>query len=156
MSDVAAADRARGEAALLSAIERLARDAGQHLLTDRAQESDLAGLERTLEHPLPASFRTYLSRLGAGILYDRHEVFGPQSLQLHDIEFVPSLPAVLKQLRGAGLDPRLLPFHRDKGRVHAFDLGGGAKEPVPVRAMDGSARYPDLAAFLESVVLAAR
>ena len=92
--------------------------------------------------------------MGSGILYDRHEVFGPHSLQLHDIEFVPSLPSVLKHL-GASLGPALLPFHRGGGRVHVFDLGGGAEEPVPVRAVDGSASYPDLARFLEAVVLPA-
>jgi hypothetical protein len=137
---------------LLDVIDVLVRDSGQHLLTGPAHETDLAGLERALALPLPASFRTYLGRMGSGILYDRHEVFGPHSLQLHDIEFVPSLPGVLRQLR-ASLGPKLLPFHRGRGLVHVFDLGGGAQEPVPVRAMDGSASYPDLAAFLEAVVL---
>ncbi len=158
MRDVrAAADLVNGQAReqqerLLDVIDRLVRDSGQHLLTGPAHETDLAGLERTLALPLPTSFRTLLGRMGSGIFYDQHEVFGPHSLQLHDIEFVPSLPGVRKHL-GALLAPALLPFHRGGGQVHVFDLSGGADEPVPVRALDGSASYPDLATFLEAVVL---
>lgn len=137
---------------LRGAIERLTRDAGRHLLTEPALDADLLGVERTLGLRLPASFRELLGRIGSGILYDRHEVFGPLSLQLHDIEFVPSLPAVRKQLAEA-LAPALLPFHREGRRVHVFDLGNGADEPVPVRALDGPQTYPDLVTFLEAVVL---
>jgi hypothetical protein len=133
---------------LLEVLARLARDESQHLLTGPASEADIAALERALGRRLPSSYRTLLARLGSGILYDRHELFGPHSLQLHDIEFVPSLTAVLRQL-GPSLGPDLLPFHRGGGRVHVLDLGGG------VRALDGSAGYPDLAAFLEAIVLRA-
>ena len=151
MSD-AAAGRVTGRLSLPDVIDLLVRDSGQHLLTGPAHEDDLQGLERSVALPLPESFRTYLGRMGSGILYDRHEIFGPHSLQLHDIEFVPSLPGLLRQL-GPSLPAKLLPFHRGRGRVHAFDLSGGGAEPAPVRAVDGSATYPDLAAFLEAVVL---
>ena len=137
---------------LLGVIDRLVRDSSQHLLTEPAHETDLEGLERTLGLPLPASYRSLLGRMGSGILYDRHEVFGPHSLQLHDIEFVPSLPGVRRHL-ATSVGPRLMPFHRDGGRVHVFNLSSGSDEPVPVRALDGSASYPDLATFLEAVVL---
>jgi hypothetical protein len=147
-----AADAAAGAAPLLDMIDVLTRDSGQHLLTGPAHEDDIASLERALGLRLPASFRLYLARMGSGILYDRHEVFGPHSLQLHDIEFIPSLTGLLRQLRPAP-GPGLVPFHRVLGRVHAFDLGGGPAEPVPVRALDGSASYPDLASFLEAVVV---
>jgi hypothetical protein len=128
------------------------RDCGQHLLTGPTPEADLQGQERALNLRLPRSFRTLLSLMGAGILYDRHELFGPLSLQLHDIEFVPSLPAMCRHLAFT-LAPGLLPFHRSEGQVHLFDLRGGAESPVAVRALDGAASYPDLAAFLVSVVL---
>ena len=157
MTDARSAAEAQRAAArderLLHAIKRLERDGARHLLTEPAQEADLAGLEHGLALRLPASFRALLGRLGSGILYDRHEMFGPLSLQLHDIEFVPSLHAMRKLLSNA-LAPPLLPFHREGRRVHAFDLSHGADEPVPVRALDGSAAYPDFVTFLETVVLA--
>lgn len=137
---------------MLRVLDRLVRDSGQHLLTGPAHEADLARLEQTLGQPLPHEFRALLLRMGSGILYDRHELFGPHQLQLHDIEFVPSLLGVQKLL-GASLAPGMLPFHRGGGVVHAFDLRNGTAEPVPVTALDGSATYPDLAAFLEAVVL---
>ena len=151
MSD-AAAGRVGSPSRLTRVLDLLVRDSGQHLLTGPAHEEDLAWLERVVALPLPASFRAYLGRMGSGILYDRHEVFGPHSLQLHDIEFVPSLPALLRQL-GPSLPAKLLPFHRGRGCVHAFDLGAGAAEPVRVRALEGPAVYPDLATFLEAAVL---
>jgi hypothetical protein len=148
----AAAVPASGDARdqhLLEVLARLLRDESQHLLTGPASEADIAALERVLGRRLPASYRTLLACLGWGIFYDRHELFGPHSLQLHDIEFVPSLNAVLRQLAPSP-GPDLLPFHRGGGCVHLLDLRGGG-----VRALDGSAAYPDLAAFLEAVVLRA-
>jgi hypothetical protein len=136
-------------------LDQLVRDSGKHLLTGPAHEADLAGLEQALGTPLPASFRALLSRIGSGILYDRHELFGPHQLQLHDIEFVPSLLGLQKQLGGA-LPPGLLPFHRGEGVVHVLDVRAGAAEPVAVRALEGTASYPDLAAFLAAVILPAQ
>lgn len=135
-------------------LDRLVRDSGQHLLTGPAHEADLGRLEQALGLSLPHAFRTLLARMGSGILYDRHEMFGPHQLQLHDIEFVPSMLGVQKHL-GAALAPGLIPVHRGGGLVHALDLRGGSEEPVPVVALDGSASYADLPAFLEAVVLPA-
>lgn len=137
---------------MLQVLDRLVRDSGQHLLTGPAHEADLARLEEALGSSLPARFRALLARMGSGILYDRHEVFGPHQLQMHDIEFVPSLLGVRKHL-GKSLEPGLLPFHRGGGVVHALDVRNSTEEPVPVVALDGSAVYPDLTAFLEAVVL---
>lgn len=137
---------------MLSVLDRLVRDSGQHLLTGPAHESDLARLEQALGRPLPLEFRALLARVGSGILYDRHELFGPHQLQLHDIEFVPSLLAVQKLL-GEALAPGLIPFHRGAGVVHVLDVRHGSDEPVPVTTLDASAVYRDLAAFLEAVVL---
>lgn len=143
-----------GPERMLEVLDRILRDSGQHLLTGPAHESDLARLEQALGRPLPRDFRGLLARMGSGILYDRHELFGPHQLQLHDIEFVPSLLGIQKQL-GASLAPGLLPFHRGSGVVHVLDVRNGSDEPVRVAALDGSAAYPDLAAFLEAVVLPA-
>ena len=151
----AVAEDGTAEAALSRAIDRLARDLDLHLLSGPVEEDELARLEQALAVTLPPSFRTYLSRLGSGLLYDAHEIFGPRSLQLHDIEFVPSLASVVRQLRGT-LGPNLLPFHRGDGTVHVFDLTGGPHEPLPVRALAGGGSYRDLAGFLEAVVVAPR
>jgi hypothetical protein len=137
---------------MLTVLDRLVRDSGQHLLTGPAHEADLARLEQALGVPLPRQYRELLARMGSGIFYDRHELFGPHQLQLHDIEFVPSLLGVHKLL-GQALAPGLLPFHRGGGVFHVLDVRKGTDEPVPVTALDGSAVYRDLAAFLEAVVL---
>ena len=138
--------------ALEALLDRLAADLDRHLLAGPAEEPELSHLEQSLRLRLPAGFRALLRRLGGGILYDRHEVFGPRPLQLHDIEFVPALAAVQGRLR-AGLGPGLLAFHRGGGLVHAFDLRLGGDEPVPIVSMDGAAHYPSLEGFLEAVVL---
>lgn len=132
-------------------IERLAADSGRHLLTGPADEQELLRIESALSLKLPPLFRALLGRLGGGILYDRHELFGPRPLQLHDIEFVPSLQAMRARLASSG--PGLLAFHREGGLVHAFVLGDGSEEPVPIQSLDGARRYPDLGTFLEAVVL---
>ena len=158
MTEVTAAAAGRGAVGqagdLPRALDQLLRDSGKHLLTGPAHEADLAGLEQALGTPLPPAYRALLSRIGSGILYDRHELFGPHSLQLHDIEFVPSLLGVQKQL-GMALSPGLLPFHRGGGIVHVLDVRAGVVEPVPVRTLDGSASHGDLGAFLAAVILPA-
>jgi hypothetical protein len=133
-------------------VERLAADGGRHLLTGPADEQELLRIEGALSLRLPPRFRALLGRLGGGILYDRHELFGPRPLQLHDIEFVPSLQAMRARFASSG--PELLPFHREGGLVHAFVLGEGHEEPIPIQSLDGTRRYPDLETFLEAVVLA--
>ena len=73
--------------------EALERDRHRHLLAPSTEE-DLQRLERAIEHPLPAQYRHFLGRLGGGIYYDRHEVFGAARLMIHDIELVPDVFAV--------------------------------------------------------------
>jgi hypothetical protein len=132
-------------------LDRLAADAGRHLLTGPADEQELARVEHALALRLPPRFRALLRRLGGGIFYDRHEVFGPRPLQLHDIEFVPSLQAMRARL--APTQAGLLPFHRGDGQVHAFVMGDRDGEPVPITSLDGTRRYRDLESFLEDMVL---
>jgi hypothetical protein len=143
----------QGEAeALQPLLDRLVSDGGHHLLTGPAEEAELARVEKALGFPLPPSYRALLTRMGSGILYDRHEFFGPRQLMLHDIEFVPSLIAIQTRL-GQPLPHGLVAFHRGGGHVHVFDLREGAQEPVPVRSLDGARSYPGFVAFVEAVVL---
>ena len=136
-----------------SALDRLAADASRHLLTGPAGEAELRRLEQSLGVRLPAGFRALLARLGGGILYDRHELFGPRPLQLHDIEFVPSLAAMQRRL-GSALAPGMLAFHRGEGMVHTLYLRSNMEDPVAVLSLDGTSRYTDFESFLEAVVLA--
>jgi len=57
----------------------LERDGTRHL-TQSCSEREMDALERALGRRLPNAFRVLLSRVGCGILYDRHELFG--ALQL--------------------------------------------------------------------------
>jgi hypothetical protein len=135
-------------------IDRLAADAEAHLLTGPVEEPELQRVEALLGCRIPPAFRSLLGRLGSGILYDRHELFGARPLLLHDIEFVPSLLSVQSRLNGTAR--RLLAFHRGGGAEHAFLVDGAVGEPVPVVSLDGARRYADFARFLQAVVLADR
>lgn len=134
------------------ALSVLERDCASHL-TQRCAGRDLAQLEASLGLRLPASYRALLARVGCGILYDRHEIFGGLRLMVHDIELVPDLLSLQTRLQ-AGSDrwPRtLVPFHRGRGVIHRLDLSHG-EALVPVVAETGRT-YPDLSAFLETFVL---
>ncbi len=126
----------------------------QHMCTEPAGELELDRLEKALGRKLPADFRIFLSRLGGGILYQRHEFFGARRLMVHDIELVPDLVSFRHRFIesiGQELPGDLVPFHRADGVVHLLDLrGGGAPSVV---SADGKRSYPDLASFLERVVL---
>lgn len=137
------------------ALAALERDAARHL-TQPCSEHDLDALEEALGRRLPADFRALLARVGGGILYDTHEVFGARRLMVHDIELVPDLLSARRGLeaRGLGWPPHLAPFHRCRGAVHLLDLSQG-EGSAPVLAQDGRP-CGDLPAFLESVVLPAR
>src|SRR5436309_5716006 len=118
------------------------------MTTEPASERDLDLLEETLGRRLPDEFRTLLARLGGGILYERHEVFGARRLMVHDIELVPDLVSFRQRLvraSGGDLCQDFVPFHRADGVVHLLDLraDGGAA----VMSLDGTRSYPDLACF---------
>jgi len=132
----------------------VAKGRQQHMFTEPASELELDRLEEALGRKLPTEFRIFLSRLGGGILYERHEVFGARRLMVHDIELVPDLVSFRERyVEGPGheLAEGLVPFHRADGVVHLLDLRGGGG-PLVISA-DGKRSYLDLACFLEQVVL---
>jgi len=133
----------------------LERDGALHL-TQRCSERDLDVLEEALAQRLPAEFRALLVRVGGGILYDKHEVFGGRRLMVHDIELVPDVLSVRRSLEESRppWPAHLIPIHRCQGQLHLLDLSGG-EGSAPVLAEDGRA-WPDLPAFLEAVVLPPR
>jgi hypothetical protein len=131
----------------------LAEGRARHMCTEPAGERELGHLEEALGGTLPADFRTFLSHIGGGILYERHEVFGARRLMVHDIELVPDLVSFRRRFVEAvgPLAEHLVPFHRAEGVVHLLDLrGGGAPSVV---SADGTRSYPDLACFFEQFVL---
>jgi SMI1/KNR4 family protein SUKH-1 len=137
------------------ALALLERDAALHL-TQRCSEHELDALEEALGQCLPADFRSLLVRVGGGILYDRHEVFGGRRLIVHDIELVPDLLSMYRLLAEshANWPAHLVPMHRSQGVLHLLDLSAGAGH-ASVQAADGRA-WPNLPAFLDAVVLPAR
>jgi hypothetical protein len=109
-----------------------------------------------LGRKVPRKLREFLERFGGGIFYERHEIFGCRRLMIHDIEMVPDLLTMSRRLEESdGLPSDLLPFHRADGVVHLMDLRVDADE-CPVLSWKGSVTYPDLAAFLEAVVVPSR
>ena len=136
------------------ALGALARDSPRHMTTELASERDLDVLEEGLGERLPDEFRALLARFGGGIFYERHELFGARRLMIHDIELVPDLLSFRRLLAAEGgpaSERGLVPFHRADGRVHLLDLRRAAG--VPVISADGERSYPDLACFLEQVVI---
>jgi len=135
-------------------LERIELDQAQHMTGGPAAEQEIAELEGRLSRPLPASYRAFLSRLGAGIFYQQHEIFGSRRVMIHDIELVPDVVSMQRQLERD--EPRLrqgqLPLHRAGGILHLIDLNPGADCGRVVRAED-QVGYPDLATFLEAIVL---
>jgi SMI1/KNR4 family protein SUKH-1 len=130
----------------------LERDASLHL-TQRCSERDLEVLEEALGRRLPGGFRAFLARIGGGIIYDRHEVFGCRRLMLHDIELVPDLLSVRRNLEkdGQSWPNHLVPIHRCGGALHLLDLARG-DGTAPVIGEAGQS-WPDLSDFLEAIVL---
>jgi hypothetical protein len=133
-------------------VERFARDGEYHLTNGPATAAELLALERAVGCPLPGSFRTFLARLGGGLFYAGHEIFGPHRVMVHDIELVPSLLTICSGPGAERLPVGLVPFHRMGAILHAFDLRGSAGAGRIVAFPYGST-YPELASFLEAEVL---
>jgi len=134
-------------------LDVLVRDRRPDSTTDLPSEHELDNLEEALGMSLPSEFRALLARLGGGIFYDRHELFGARRLMVHDIELVPDLVSFRDRFARSGSRPPgdgFLPFHRSEGRVHLLDLRGTSPRVV---SDDGQHVYADLASFLEQVVL---
>jgi len=139
---------------LEQALAVIGRGGERHMTTDLAGEKDLDVLEEALGHRLPEDFRTLLARLGGGIFYGRDELFGARRLMIHDIELVPDLLSFRRLLARRGdrnVERGLVPFHRAANRIHFLDPRAGS--PALVVSADGARSFPDLASFLEQVVI---
>ena len=135
-------------------LDALARDRPRHMTTELASERDLDVLEEGLGQRLPEGFRALLARFGGGIFYERHELFGARRLMIHDIELVPDLLSFRRLMAaegGPGSERGLVPIHRAEGKIHLLDLRRATGAPVILAA--GERSYPDLASFLEQVVI---
>ena len=144
-------------ARLDAVLDRLEADEQAHSLAGPATPEDLARLEAALRHPLPHDFRELLERFGGGLFYGGHEVFGPLRVMIHDIELVPDLLTTRARLAANArcLPDYLVPFHRFGQLFHLLDTRRIRREGALVLAADASAAYPDLASFLDAVVLPA-
>ena len=145
-SDLPRAPGLPSPASLDQMLEAMAGDRSLHLGGEPSDEADLRRVEVRLHLPLPAAFRTFLTRLGGGVFYRRHEIFGAQRVMIHDIELVPDLLSV--RSRWPDLPAHLLPIHREGEHVHVLDLESGAVLPLPA-----GPGYPDFQSFLARVVV---
>jgi hypothetical protein len=148
----AESERRRGRPAVRALEEILVlfeRDGGSHMTAGAASEEDVARVEKAIG-PLPRDFRAFLLRLGGGLYYHGHEIFGPSRVMIHDIEMVPDLVSMRERL-AAELEssPGFLPFHRARGTVNFLDC----RTPGPVFSRRGERLFSDLASFLETIVL---
>jgi len=131
-------------------IRRCDNDRASHMLGGPCSELDLRAVEQALGLPLPPPLRLFLSRMGGGVFYLKHEVFGARRVMIHDIEIVPDILSFRAWL-GPEVRPDVLPFHRADGRIHAMALGGDGSA-VHVLG-ETEARYPDLTSFFRQVVV---
>jgi hypothetical protein len=143
----------RGTLSLDEIFEVFARDADRHLTAGPAGEDHLTRLEARVGLTLPAAFRAFLARFGGGLYYHGHEIFGPTQVYIHDIELVPDLVGIRRWLGAQGLEvpAGALAFHRARGAIHLLDAAPGS--PERVTTLGGSSSFPDLASFLEAIVL---
>lgn len=147
----------RATLTLSDILERFERDADRHTTAGPCSEDDLLRLEESLGRRLPEPFRRFLLRLGGGMFYLGHEIFGPQRAMIHDIELVPDLYSMHQRLLAEGNlpDDGFVPFHRARGVINLMDV---RDEHGAGRIMSGTqpAPFPDFASFLETVVLPRR
>jgi SMI1 / KNR4 family (SUKH-1) len=153
----AAGGEARGAASMRrmvldQVLDLFARDGNYHFTNGPATSVDLRKLEGALGRHLPDSFRAFLERLGGGLFYAGHEIFGPHRVMVHDIELVPSLTTIRSGPCAERLPEGVVPFHRMGGTLHVFDLRGPAGAE-PIVAFPCGPTYPDLPSFLEAEVI---
>jgi hypothetical protein len=143
-----------GDDAITRLLASLELDKPRHLVAPPSSARELASLEAALGVSLPAEFRELLGRFGGALLYDRHEVFGPFRVLVHDIEMVPDLLSIRARLRREGCLPaHLIPFHRADGVIHALDMAAAGSRTTQVVGLEDNAVYPSLSMFLRAVVL---
>jgi hypothetical protein len=138
-------------------MDLIERDRPRHCISEPAGPEELDRVAAVLGVRLPSAFRELLARLGGSILYECHELFGPLRLMVNDIELVPDVVSFREHFARtwtSPLPPTLVPFHRADGVVNLLDAREGA-EPAVV-SQGGDRSYPDLACFLEQVVLPSR
>jgi hypothetical protein len=136
------------------ALARIEADRTAHMIAGPSDAAELAAIEAKLGRPLPEAFRAFLLRLGGGIFYQRHEVFGGHRTMIHDIELVPDLLSMKRRLEAektAGLREGLLPVHRAEGVVHLVELAEGPGYGR-ILCLTSPAVYADFASFLDKVV----
>jgi SMI1/KNR4 family protein SUKH-1 len=156
---------------LQAMVARCQEDAALHMTAGPCTENELRYLEDALGAALPSAYRAFLARVGGGVYYLRHEIFGAHRVMVHDIELLPDVLSFRHWL-GIGVPPGLLPFHRAGARIHALALEGpdagrvvvleasARRSEAPPRSLstvpsgDASAEagYPDFVTFLEQVV----
>jgi hypothetical protein len=146
----------RGTLTLAQILDIFERDQDRHMTAGPATEEELARLESAIGLPLPAPLRQFLSRLGGGLFYNGHEIFGPLRAMVHDIELVPDMLSLRHRLmEERSLPEGFLPFHRARGVLNLID----AREAAGAGAIISLSEVPphtDLASFLETVVLPRR
>jgi hypothetical protein len=143
-----------GGSRLEAALAAFERDAAEHLTAGPAEAGELRQLEEKLHLRLPTAFRCFLERLGGGLFYERHEIFGAHRVLIHDIEMVPDLVSFCRRIEadGGACGRRFLPFHRAGSVVHLLDVSNPDALSPAVRSLDGSESYPDFVAFLQTLM----
>ncbi len=137
-------------------FDRIERDAGSHRTSGPADPADIDRVETELGGPLPASVRAFWERFGGGLFYGRHEIFGPRTVFVHDIELVAGAIETRRALLpNTTAAKRLLPIHQAEGVVHFVELTGQANSPGRVVLMNLEQTHADFRSFLESLMLAA-
>ncbi len=143
----------RGVLSLDQVLEAFERDKAEHVLGSPSTEEELARLEQALGAPLPLPLRLFLARLGGGLFFRGHEIFGTRRLMVHDIELVPDILTMRRALEAQGIElpDGAIPIHRARGTVHFMRLDSGAAGRI--ESIPPSAPCPDFSSFLEIVVL---
>ena len=118
----------------------------------RAKKSCSASRSGPRSPSLPPSGDSWAG-FGGGLYFHGHEIFGPKHVVIHDIELVPDVLTIRRWLSAQGIEvpAGVLPFHRARGVIHLLDARPGSNERV--LTLGGSATFPDLASFLDAIVL---
>lgn len=144
----------RGAMTFDQVLDAFAHSKEEHVLGSRSTEAELLRLEEALGSTLPPSFRVFLRRLGGGLFFRGHEIFGTRRVMIHDIELVPDILTVCRTLEAQAVEipERTIPFHRARGTIHFMPLDG-AESAGPIVSIPPAEPCPSFESFLEIVVL---